>query len=137
MLLPFIFSGITSLYVSVLESSTFMAFSPCSAAPIRFGKSRYASGPTTTSTLWLSIKSDFALSAIHPNTPRMRLFFFFLLSELKYSSLWITFCSAFSLIEQVFTKTASASLSLSVRLYPSISIIDATTSVSAIFIWQP
>src|SRR5690554_6070696 len=40
-------------------------------------------------------------------------------------------------MEQVFTKMASASLSLSVSVYPSISMMEATTSVSATFIWQP
>ena len=41
------------------------------------------------------------------------------------------------LAEQVFKNTASASSSVSAIVYPAIFIIDATSSLSATFIWQP
>ncbi len=60
--------GITSRYVSVEESSMLMAFSPFSAAPKSAGRSRYASGPATTSTPYPSMSLSFILSAMHPMT---------------------------------------------------------------------
>ena len=126
-------AGITSLYVSVLDSFMFIAFSPFSTAPTRFGKSRYESGPATKSILCLSRSSSCIRSAIQPITPIFRSLLF-LRSELKYCKRDMTFCSALSRTEQVFIMIVSASFSLSVIWYPSDSIMAATTSLSATFI---
>ena len=53
---------------------------------------------------------------------------------LKPFNLFLTVCSAFSLIEQVFNNIKSASLISFVGLYPSFVTIEATTSLSAKFI---
>ena len=126
-------AGITSLYVSVVESSTLIALAPASTEETKFGKSRYESGPATKSTPKLFINSSFIRSAMQPITPTTRCLFF-LRREAKYWSLPITFCSALSRIEQVFTIMASASVILSQSTYPTVSITEATTSLSATFI---
>ena len=96
--------------------------------------SLYASGPTTKSTIFSSSRNlDFNLSAIHPKTPTFKLLLF-LFSLLKLSSLFLTVVSAFSLIEHVFNNIKSASFKLVVESYPSLLIIEATTSLSAKFI---
>ncbi len=136
--LPPIRDGITSRYVSVVLSSTLIAFSPFSTAANRFGRSIYASGPATRSTPYSLISVSRTRSAIQPITPtiglrpawRRR-------KDAKYCRRESTFCSALSRIEHVLSSTASASSGVPHWPYPSISIIDATTSLSATFIWQP
>ena len=73
---------------------------------------------------------------MHPRTPILSdLFFFF--KKLILDSFFLIVCSAFSLIEQVFSKIRLEFSILSVCLYPIFSNMDATTSESAKFIWQP
>ena len=127
-------TGLISPYVSSLESNTLTAFLPSFTSSKRFGMSLYASGPTTKSTIFSSSRNlDFNLSAIHPKTPTFKLLLF-LFSLLKLSSLFLTVVSAFSLIEHVFNNIKSASFKLVVESYPSLLIIEATTSLSAKFI---
>ena len=135
--LPVMRDGMMSRYVSVVLNSTFMAFSPASTAAKRLGRSRYESGPATKSTPWLLISDSFTRSAIQPITPTMRRERRRRRKEARNWRRDTIFCSALSRIEQVLRRMASASSIFSVTAYPAISIIDATTSLSATFIWQP
>ena len=89
--------------------------SDCGIANVNIGTSGAeiggASGPTTKSTSFSSSKNfSFNLSAIHPKTPTTILGLTDFLIELYTCNLFLTVCSALSLIEHVFTKTKSASL---------------------------
>ena len=109
-------TGLISAYVSSLDKITLMASLPSSVSFKRFGKSLYASGPTTKSTNCSSSKNlVLRRSAIQPRTPTVRLglsFFKFLNCESRI----LTVCSALSLIEQVFSKIKSASSTFMVVL---------------------
>ena len=101
--------GLISAYVSSKERNTLIAFFPSFTCCNNNGRSLYASGPTTRSTNFSSSKKRFFnLSAMHPKTPTIIFLFFLFLIELKYSSLFLVVCSAFSLIEHVLIKTKSA-----------------------------
>mmetsp|Transcript_10187 Transcript_10187/g.37725 ORF Transcript_10187/g.37725 Transcript_10187/m.37725 type:complete len:315 (+) Transcript_10187:714-1658(+) len=109
---PSLRTGIISAYVSSTLSCTFIAWFPPLTMLIRFGKSRYASGPATRSASWSVSKSlVFNRSAMHPSTPTTGFSPFFLrrLSDLKYASRCQILASAFSRIAHVFTRITSAS----------------------------
>ena len=112
------------------DSNTFIALSPFSTSSIKFGKSLYASGPTTKSTIFSSsINLSFNLSAIQPNIPIFTCLFIFFM-ELKVFNLFLMVSSAFSLIEQVFSRIKSAFFIVLVVLYPFLDNTDATISLS-------
>ena len=128
-------TGLMSAYVSSLDKITFTAFLPSFASFIKLGRSLYESGPTTMSTNFSSSKNfSFKRSAIQPNTPTIIEGFDVFLIELYSSNLFLTVCSALSLIEQVLTKTKSAFVISFVVLKFSFIKIEATTSLSAKFI---
>ena len=129
--------GDMSPYVSSFDKITLTADFPSSTSFSRFGRSLYASGPTTISTIFSSSKNlCFNLSAIHPNTPTFT-FEFFRLTLLNFSNLFLTVSSAFSLIEHVLTNIKSAKYISFVVLYPFSERIDATISLSLKFMAQP
>ena len=137
---PSLRTGTMSAYVSSTDSCTFMAFSPPFTAPIKLGRSLYASGPATRSASW-SASSSFVLrrSAMHPSTPTTGFSDFFLRfrSDLKYASLCQILASAFSRIAHVFTRITSASCMSSVSSYPPSLSTESITSESFTFIWHP
>ena len=109
--MPFVLNllGLISAYVSSFDSRTFTASFPNSTSFNKFGRSLYASGPTTKSTIFSSTKNfSFNLSAMHPSTPTFKFFLFFLIA-LILSSFFLTVNSAFSLIEHVLSKIKSDS----------------------------
>merc|ERR1711899_603460 len=106
------------------------------------GKSLYESGPATISTKDLSLylasrNSPFSLSAIHPSTPTFRdlrngpspIFL-----RAMFLSLFHIFSSAPSRMAHVTINQTSASVGIVVFVYPLLSRIDHTTSVSFTFI---
>lgn len=107
---------------------------------MRLGKSRYASGPATKSTM-RSDSSSCVLrrSAMHPNTPTMRgcdggRRRFIARSSLRRCH---TLASALSRMAHVFTNAASASCTAATVSYPACCSTASSTCVSATFIWQP
>src|SRR5690606_34691539 len=109
---PLVFrrTGLISAYVSSRDSNTLTAREPSSTCSMRLGRSRYASGPTTTSTNFSSSRNlDFRRSAMHPKTPTTIPGFFCLADSNSFNRLR-TRCSAFSRIEHVLMNTTSASL---------------------------
>ena len=127
-------TGRISPYVSSLERITLTASRPSSTSLTKLGRSLYASGPATRSTIFSSSKNfDFKRSAIQPNTPTFRFGLLFL-TLLNCSNRFRTVCSAFSRIEQVLTRTKSACLRSFVVEYPASARIEATISLSEKFI---
>src|SRR5574344_364148 len=73
---------------------------------------------------------------MQPITPIIIALFLFFIA-FNASNLFHIFSSAFSRMEHVLRNTASASSIFSVGSNPAIRIIEAMTSLSATFIWQP
>src|SRR6185295_3313640 len=97
-------TGLISAYVSSLDNKTFTALCPDSTEEMRFGRSRYESGPTTMSTNFSCSSSfDFNRSAMQPSTPIMSdgLWCFFFLKSLRRAQMR---SSALSRMAQVLRK---------------------------------
>lgn len=108
----FFLTGVISAQVYSTLSWTFIWFLMpfyYSEISISLGKSRYVSGPQMILTPYANILS-LNLSAMQPNKPKILIFLF----ALNCLILVYIFCSAESLIAQVFKKTTLASSGVSV-----------------------